>query len=66
MEKEKKKYVKPQIKVTEWDFNEAVCDDGIMLLSKCAYSEVGRLNRYVTRENDPDWTGPVWKDVPQN
>lgn len=35
MEKEKKKYVKPLLRVAEWDFNEAVCDDGIMVISTC-------------------------------
>lgn len=30
----KKKYVKPEMRVAEWDFNEAVCDS-VMVMSKC-------------------------------
>lgn len=33
MEK-KKKYVKPEMRVAEWDFNEAVCND-VMVMSRC-------------------------------
>lgn len=42
-EKKKKVYVKPAITVAEWDFDKAVCDDNIMLLSTCnIHSETGR------------------------
>lgn len=34
-EEKKKVYVKPTITVAEWDFNEAVCNDDIMLISNC-------------------------------
>ena len=30
----KREYVKPEIRVAEWDFNEAVCDN-VMVMSKC-------------------------------
>lgn len=45
MKSVKKKYMKPSIKVVEWDFNEAVCTDGIMTLSvnRCIKSETGRV-----------------------
>ena len=33
MEK-KKKYVKPEMRVAEWDFNEAVCDQ-VVIMSNC-------------------------------
>ena len=64
METKKRKYVKPKLTVAEWDFNEAVCQDNTMLLSKCVISESGTLNRYVTVENDAEWNGPEWKDFP--
>lgn len=35
MKEKKKVYVKPTITVAEWDFNEAVCDDNVMILSRC-------------------------------
>lgn len=34
MENEKKKYLKPLLKVAEWDFNEAVCQDFVSHTSK--------------------------------
>lgn len=44
MEKKKRKYVKPKLTVAEWDFNEAVCQNSVALLSgRCITSEDGRL-----------------------
>ena len=44
MKSVKKKYMKPSIKVAEWDFNEAVCTDGIITLSICnVHSEKGSV-----------------------
>ena len=37
MEKEKKKYVKPLMRVAEWDFNEAVCSDQTIWRSFCPH-----------------------------
>ena len=43
-EEKKKVYVKPAITVAEWDFDKAVCDDNIMLLSTCnIHSERGQV-----------------------
>lgn len=53
----KKKYVKPEMRVAEWDFNEAVCDNSVMLLSTCnVTSEVGKSEIKInTFRGEIDW-----------
>ena len=55
MEKEKKKYVKPLMRVAEWDFNEAVCTDQTLWRSYCLnIDNSGRQTRLDLVENSYD------------
>lgn len=54
METKKKKYVKPKLTVAEWDFNEAICRDDIMLLSICMSSEKGAAPVHHVNEDRMD------------
>ena len=56
-EKKKKVYVKPAITVAEWDFNEAVCDDNIMLLSNCNRLTIEGTRGASATENRNRYTG---------
>ena len=65
METKKRKYVKPKLTVAEWDFNEAVCQDGIMVVSNCITSEKGEATQYHVNADSRDeitwgtYNGPI-------
>lgn len=40
----KKKYVKPTMKLVEWNFQNPICNSVCMMSSKCITSEPGQVN----------------------
>ena len=56
MENQKKTYLKPAIRVEEWDFNEAVCANQVAMCSTkdmCINIRIGRQVDHI--ENRPDF-----------
>lgn len=69
MEKEKKKYVKPLLRVAEWDFNEAVCQDWVTQHSAgtiCIDVKGGTFDSHYTEIIDNAERWHTWTPTNQN
>ncbi len=52
----KKKYVKPTMKLVEWNFQNPICNSVCMMSSKCITSETGRVDTKMNNFNGSlDW-----------
>ena len=53
----KRKYIKPEMRVAEWDFNEAVCDTILYNTSGCSNLIINGTGGASAMENRPQYTG---------